>query len=54
MYSAESMRAVSELFDQKEQRLKQRLSGKGKDVEKADIHVEDPDLETPRDLRNCT
>lgn len=48
VYSAESMRAVSELFDQKEQRLKQRLSGKGKDVEKeVDTHVEDPDLEAP-------
>lgn len=37
---------MSELFDQKEQRLKQRLSGKGKDVEKeVDTHVEDPDPE---------
>lgn len=37
---------MSELFDQKEQRLKQRLSGKGKDVEEeVDTHVEDPDPE---------
>lgn len=42
------MRAVSEFFDQKEQPLKQRLSGKGKDIEKeVDTHVEDPDLEAP-------
>ncbi len=46
--SAESVRAASELFAQKEQRLKQRLSGKGKDVEKeTGTHVEDPDLEAP-------
>lgn len=39
------MRAVRELYDQKKQRLEQRLSGNGKDVEKEiDTHVEDPDL----------
>ena len=39
------MRAVRELYDQKKQRLKQRLSSNGKDVEKEiDTHIEDPGL----------
>ena len=46
VYPVENMRAVKELCDQKRQRLKQRLSGKGKDVQKeVNTHVEDPDLE---------
>lgn len=48
VYPVERMRAVRELCDQKNQRLQQRLSGNGKDVEKeVDTHVEDPDLEAP-------
>lgn len=48
LYPVESMEAVEELCDQKRQRLEQRLSGKGKDVEKeVDTHVEDPDLDAP-------
>lgn len=51
VYPIESIRAVRELCDQKKQRLKQRLSGNVKDIEKeVDTHVEDPDLRAPGTL----
>ena len=48
VYSTDGRRAVAELFARKEQRLIQKLSGNGKDVEKEiGTHVEDPDLKAP-------